>query len=637
MTLKVICATHGFYSRPSFAHLSRSLEERSASLGRKLRESQPRAHRKRKMPMESRFEITKDTMVSEVNRRYPQCAQVFEEMGMGGCGGKYGPNEPLWLFAQAHRVDVNELISKLKDAIENPQKFAKHLAPAVEDSTYFVPFVKSAILVGIFLGVAFGLYNLIIIGLAKSYTEPSYAAIQAHGHAQFFGWVGLMIMGIAPFVLPRFKNVRFRYAQILYVVLALMLIGIVVQAFTRPFAEVGINAELTFASAIIELFAILIWVVIILLVYWDASLKLEAFDGFILAGASWFLLAGVLNAIMGGIMLRERVGAIDAPINLVYLSALSFGLAGNMIFGVAIRALPSLMGVVKSYRPARLLASLVLYNGGIVLRAVAPEASVVGSFLIFVGGFIVIWELGIFGNLRKATTLPGTHNSYRLLVFYSFIFFLIASAMLVGADLYKLISGSEPPHEYVGAFRHAITVGFITAMILGFGYRILPIFAGSYIPSFKLQVISVWLLMIGNAWRILFELLTLTGNSLAFRLMPASGGLELLAILIFGYLIWKTLSVREEVEEGEISANTKIAHLLDTYPWAREELISAGLYQLAVIHRPPPFVSLKMACTMHKLDVDEVVETLRRAKQKYDENKQPGRDKGEEEWSYSIT
>jgi len=587
--------------------------------------------------MQGGFEISKDTMVSEINRRYPQCIAVFEEMGMGGCGGRFGPNEPIWLFAEAHRVDPDELISKLRDAIKNPGKYADRATPAVESGTYFIPFVKSAILIGIFLGVAFGLYNLILIGVAGSYTEPSYAEIQAHGHAQFFGWVGLMIMGIAPFVLPRFKNVSFKYSQILYVVLAMMLAGIVVQAFTRPFAQTGINAELAFSSSVVELCAILLWAFAILLVYRDARFRLEAFDGFILASASWFIVAGVLNAIMGGIMLRERSGAIDAPINLAYLSALSFGFAGNMIFGVAIRALPSLMGVVRNYRSARLLASLFLYNGGIILRTTAPQASIIGSILIFLGGFTVIWELGIFGILRKATPLPGTHNSYRLLVFYSFIFFLIASAMLVGADAYKLISGNEAPHEYVGAFRHAITVGFITAMILGFGYRILPIFAGSFVPSFRLQIVSVWLLMIGNAWRILFELLTMSGSSLAFRLMPISGGLELLAIMIFGYLIWKTLTIREEEQEGEISPNTRIAYLLDVYPWAREELISAGLYHLSVIRRPPPFVTLRIACSMHNLNVDEVVEAIKKAKEKYESAERGARDKDEENLSYSTT
>ncbi len=577
---------------------------------------------KKELTMSEKIEITPETSVREINLKHPQCAHVFEEMGMGGCGGTYGPNEPLWLFAEAHRVNLDELIAKLKDAIADPRKYEKTDSRGKEDTRYFVPFVKSAILIGIFLGVAFGLYSLIVIGVLKDYKGPSYSAIQAHGHAQFFGWVGLMIIGISAFVLPRFKNVKFRYAPALYVVLAAIVFSLIAQAIARPYANAGFNAEIVFATAVLELFALVVYAVIVGLIYRDAGFKLEVYDLFIAVGVTWFLIAGILHLIIAGTILKTRIGEIDSAINLAYLGALAYGLSGNMIFGVAIRALPSLMGLKQSLSAKWFLWGFALLNLGLILKVVSPThhpLALLGSGLMFIAGVLVIFALRVFESFRKSLPLPGTHNSYRLLIFYSSAFFIIATGMLAGGDAYTAFSGNPLPHEFAGAFRHAITVGFITAMILGVGYRILPVFAGSAIPNFALQVISVWLLMIGNLWRVGFELLTLTSDptlrALAFRLMPISGVLELIAIAIFGFLIWATVSRSEaEVFQGEIKPSTRVVDILDTFPWSREVLVSAGLTQLSVIHRPPPFVTLKTAAMMHGVNVDDVVSALIRAK-----------------------
>ena len=48
--------------------------------------------------------IDHSMLVSDISRSYPQCKPVFEKYGIAGCGGEYGPPEPLFIFAAAHRV-----------------------------------------------------------------------------------------------------------------------------------------------------------------------------------------------------------------------------------------------------------------------------------------------------------------------------------------------------------------------------------------------------------------------------------------------------------------------------------------------------------------------------------------------------
>ena len=43
--------------------------------------------------------VTMVMTVADINRQYPQCAAVFNKYGMGGCGGEYGPPEPVVIFA----------------------------------------------------------------------------------------------------------------------------------------------------------------------------------------------------------------------------------------------------------------------------------------------------------------------------------------------------------------------------------------------------------------------------------------------------------------------------------------------------------------------------------------------------------
>ncbi len=564
--------------------------------------------------MTERLKITKNTTVREINARYPQCIAVFEELGMAGCGGELGPEEPLWVFAAAHRIELNALIAKLEDAVENPHKYAVRKTESGEDISYFAPFVKASIFIGVFLGVAWGLYNLFVIGIMQSYESPPYAAVQAHGHAQFFGWVGLMIMGIAPFILPRFKNIKFRYTPALYLILWFMLVAIIAQALARPYAELGFNAEIVFGAGVLTLFAVLAWAWVMLAVYRDANFSFEASDLFIIAGIVWFVVAAALNLLIDEIILRQRLGAVNAPINLGYLSALSYGFAGNIIFGVAIRAFPSLLGLKKSYGEKVFIISALIFNAGIALRMIPSPLSVIGSILILLGGFLAIWGLRVFEGSGDRITIPTAHSSYRWLILYAFSFFLIGTGMLVGADAFETIRRAQAAHEFVGAFRHAITVGFITAMMIGVGYRILPVFAGRTIPSFALQVLSAWLLMIGNIWRIIAQLFTLAQSKIAFRLMPISGILELAAIAIFGGLIWWTLTVRVQQFSGEITENTRIADLLKAYPWARDVLVDAGLSHLAVVRTPPAFVTIRIASSMHGIDAKKVIDALNKAK-----------------------
>lgn len=70
--------------------------------------------------------------------------------------------------------------------------------------TYIVAGIIFMLLPGTFLGV----WNLIKISSREAAESISPAWIQAHGHAQLFGWVGTFILGIGFYSIPKLRKLK---------------------------------------------------------------------------------------------------------------------------------------------------------------------------------------------------------------------------------------------------------------------------------------------------------------------------------------------------------------------------------------------------------------------------------------------
>ena len=75
------------------------------------------------------------------------------------------------------------------------------------------------------LGAVWGAYLLLQIGLTGSFSAAGLHEINAHGHAQIFGWVGLFVMGFAYQAFPRFKHTSLAYPHLALATFVMMLVG----------------------------------------------------------------------------------------------------------------------------------------------------------------------------------------------------------------------------------------------------------------------------------------------------------------------------------------------------------------------------------------------------------------------------
>jgi len=239
------------------------------------------------------------------------------------------------------------------------------------------------------------------------------------------------------------------------------------------------------------------------------------------------------------------------------------------------------------------------------------EPLAIASLLEMAGIALYVYSLGIFARPVAQVVIAGVDNSYTWFVKLAYFWLVATGAMVLGGDIYRLLTGEAPAHPYVGAYRHSITVGFISTLMMGVAYRVLPIFSGTQLHSVRAMRVSFWFLAIGNLFRVGWQLGTLSGATVAFAGAGLSGYLELTAMAIFGWNIIKTLREKEDafLQDHCVRPTTRVADILDAYPQARAALIDAGLSQLANM-KPPRFVSLEFAAQRHGVDPQQVADKL---------------------------
>ena len=144
-------------------------------------------------------------------------------------------------------------------------------------------------------------------------------------------------------------------------------------------------------------------------------------------------------------------------------------------------------------------------------------------------------QLGVFtGPAQPDRTFKFIRTAYGWLLFACFMmpFFL----------LYGSLTGQGFAHAYMGAERHAFTVGFVSLMIMGVAGRVVPILAGVE----RNRISSLWgpfiLFNLGCAGRVLLQVATdFTGR--AYPLLGATGFIELIALTWWGVEMWRTMSL----------------------------------------------------------------------------------------------
>jgi hypothetical protein len=454
-------------------------------------------------------------------------------------------------------------------------------------------------------------------------------------------------MGAGYQAIPRFKHTTLVGPRWALASLILMLVGVIVRSVAEPLAA-GAPAlvYLAVGAALLELAAITIFATLIAATLWTAKKGLAVYDGYILVATFCFIIQAAYEAVY--LWATLNAGGADQLISLVatWQGALRdiqiHGFAVLMILGVSQRILAPFFGFREPRKRLSAVALVVLSVAivgevlGLILMRKAGRAWAglwyVSAVTFAVTVVMLVWDWGLFRPARY-----WDRNLKFMRAAYAWL--LISLAMLVMLPAYQfglrfLAPESDAAqrgfsHAYYGAIRHAITVGFVSLMIVGVAGKMVPTLNGIDINGLSRLWLPFVLLNTGCAMRVIFQ----TATDLApwaFPIAGVSGILEVAGLAIWGAHVWGIMDGWVRARNGPsgatscatpfqvgqpVEAGNRVGDLLDHHPELLPKLIELGFRPLAnpvlrstVARR----VTIEQACRQLDLPVADVLKNLNR-------------------------
>lgn len=447
------------------------------------------------------------------------------------------------------------------------------------------PFIFCALAVA--LTVGFGYAALLVTVLAVRVPLGAWwgALVQAHGQAQLFGWVGLFVLGMGLYFLPRLRGTQLRHSERARYVLALLGFGIFARALVQP-ALGFINSSTPLAGALGG-----VWVLSALaelaglVVLGSMLIATERAEGPLTRGSPEYpvlpflriafvslALAVLVNFVATAGAWSQASATLNPNVDGLIILLMLYGLILPMTFVFAVRNLPLFLRLAMPPREElRLLAGI--YALGLLLRAtpyVAEIFSVQAPWLDFVsgvgeivqGGVILffVWRLDLVRRRQSWTTLrapntrpdleflrrptranypdAGEYGRFELLIYAAFGWLVFSTVLMMLSGTGTLLGVVIPiPPD---AERHALTLGFVTLLIFGMGARMVPGFSHKKGLAFPELVMVTFI--VGNFAALLrVGPLFLPPSEFQLALIGFSGVLAWSAVLVFAVNITRTI------------------------------------------------------------------------------------------------
>lgn len=573
------------------------------------------------------MDLNRNTIIKDLIESHPETLAVFKKYNLVIAGGVRGPNEPIAFFAKAHEVDYDTLVKELNEAIESGG--GEHIEiPRLEEDKIYEKFVKTAIILTLTVGVTFGAIILSYIAIKSNFNSIYYTLIQAHGHAQIFGWVGLCIMGFALYIIPRVKNTELKHRNLTNICYVFIIMGLSLRIILQPLPFAAIRFLLPI-SAILEIISISLFSYIILSTVLSSKEKVGIFDKFFKAGIVWLLISTGINFGMMVHVYNHATYEIPRAVFSSFVHLYLFGFVFMFIFAINIRTVFAFLDI-KPVREKAVNLTFWVMNISLPIYFITHMcadrniiALRVSQFIAFPIAFAIltfIYGLRVFERSTRELEDVVMDRSYAKTIRTAYIWLIVTSVILLIIPF--LGHGSELQQRFHGSLNHAVTVGFITMMIIGYASKMIPTFKGIDMYSLKLSNLTFILLNTGCFLRVFSQILVGTsgGKPLFYAILGTSGWFELAALGIFGYNLWETMNISQETKQpisaGKLTGvtkDTKVFDIVDQYPETLQIFLDFGFSQMAnpvMRNTMGRVASIEMAAKMHNVDSDKFLKAL---------------------------
>ena len=496
--------------------------------------------------------IGPDTTVREAVERFPGIDRVFARYGLTEWGWSGPPVEPIGLYARLHRVDppllLRDLIQFAQGGVSETSEIRVFEHRSGRASQPYALGALAAVLLAVLAGFPLGILVALgggrDIGLGVRWS----ALVQAHGHLQVMGWLGLFLVGVAFQVVPRFKQVPLQLPTFVRPAIFLIAAGLVTRTVSQPYADGHLAAAAMITSAVAEAMGVGLFVASIATTL--ATAKRKNYDWYLFASCAWLAAGAVANVVVVSGIAVDRQTVIPLAKDEPLLTMQLFGFISLFILGVSIRILPHFL----SLRPPAvgwLLPALLIYNAGLLVRVGAgwgvgygywtrPDAvHAVSVYAMAVGIAAVILALKLhLPGVPKDTGEADRGHVKIIRTAYAWLVVAIAIDVWFAT---RSLGDWSPDFLQSGAARHAVALGFATQMIFGVGRRLLPALATRAVRGRLALDVGFWTLNLAIVLRVGHALIPWGGVLFRFDHIAVSGALALLALLLFVYGILRSV------------------------------------------------------------------------------------------------
>jgi len=388
-------------------------------------------------------------------------------------------------------------------------------------------YVSTGLLFMLLPGTFLGVWNLLAISSHHAADSVSPSWIQAHGHAQIFGWIGTFILGIGFYSIPKLRRLNSFALSAVWSSWALWTIGVTLRWLTSVYqwewrAFLPLSAALELAA-----FAIFFRTVSGHRPQESGKTKLEVWVFVVVAGSVGLLLTLLVNfGVTLFLAVRGTSAEIPPDFDQRFLVLQTWGFLVPFVWGFSAKWLPVFLGL----RPVRgrfLLLAVALNSAGVLVAFAGSMMA--ASLLLIIGLITAVYSLRLLETPARPAKIKGVHTSFPVFVRLAYVWALVAASLGIWA------ASVQNPRGIWGASRHALTVGFLAMMVFAIGQRVLPAFSGMRLLfSAKLMLVASMLLAVGCLLRVSSEILAYQGLMLsAWAWLSVSAVTEMTAVTLF--------------------------------------------------------------------------------------------------------
>lgn len=367
------------------------------------------------------------------------------------------------------------------------------------------------------LSLSTGFASAVVLGLALGDVVPIgswwTALVQAHGHAQLFGWTALFILGIGFHFLPRMRGSPLQRAALVPWITAGISGGVALRFVSQTGLAAGGPPSLAWLLGVSGAMeagaaALAIAVLVSTLAHGPPIRSRAGMPRILPFLAPAFLCFAIASFVNAGLVITAAMAG-EATVSpwgdRLVVELLLHGFAVPISLGISVQTLPLFLRLPATKTPVVQTAG-VAYLVSVLLRAAGTASSTpaLSNAGIIAGAVIVIafvlwldvvlrvrtpwtaereqeYVLGGRAPMRPGMPDRGEYGRFEWLVRGAYGWLLLGSLLELTSAGGRLFDVARFPSPDAG--RHALTMGFVTLLIGGMAVRMIPGFVKKPFPA----------------------------------------------------------------------------------------------------------------------------------------------------------